>query len=341
MTSDLRVISQPLDKWQCGTCGAIRRGSTRDLAELFESDYDLYAHDPGRSQETSRQSGYAAWLAERIDAPASCFEAGSGNGSLLLALREHWNAAMSGVEPAEGAAAAARRAGFAVATGYLQSADAQAPRAGLAFSVNVIEHTQDPSVFLRMLASHAQRVAIICPDASVPNSELLFGDHLHSLRPEHVVRLFDTAGLRVEAIALAPTSLGYFQMIVGSGNARSSRRAQPQAQDGAAARYLAAWRGLDDRLIERIGEHGAVAFGAGEAAGLLRAYAPRAWSRITACAVDRPDFDRFGELAVVDAEALEPTTILLAVRPFVQSKLEGRLRERGHRVVRWDDVIER
>ena len=127
--SDLRVMLEPLDKWQCRMCGAIRRRSVNDVAKLFESDYDLYAHDPGRALEAFRQAGYASWLAEQISAPASCFEAGSGNGSLLLALREHWNAAMSGVEPAQDAAAAARRACIAVATGYVQTADATAPRA--------------------------------------------------------------------------------------------------------------------------------------------------------------------------------------------------------------------
>jgi Methyltransferase domain len=341
IASDLRVMPEPLDKWQCRTCGAIRRRTVRDVAKLFESDYGLYAHDPGRSPEASRQAGYASWLAEQISAPASCFEAGSGNGSLLLALHQHWNAAMSGVEPAPDAAAAARRAGIPVATSFVQMADTKAPRAGLAFSVNVIEHTEDPSEFLRMLASHGERVAIVCPDASVPNSELLFGDHLHSLRPEHLIRLFNAAGLHVDTVARAPAALGYFQMLVGShADVLVHDAVQPTRDDGAAG-YVEAWRGLDERLIQRLGEGEVIAFGAGEAAGLLRAYAPRAWSRVTACAVDRPDFDRFGDRAVVDAETLQPTTMLLAVRPFVQSRLEARLCERGHRVVRWDDVIER
>jgi hypothetical protein len=341
IASDLRIVLSPLDKQQCNTCGAICRRTTGGVANLFEANYDLYAHEPGRIEEARRQAGYASWLASVISVPVSCFEAGSGNGSLLLALREHWpKTAMSGVEPAEGASAAARRAGLDVTTGYLQPQEGAAPRTELAIAINVIEHTADPLAFLRALASHADRVAIVCPDATLPNSEVLFGDHLHSLRPDHMAALFAAAGLQVERSEPAPKELGYFQIVVGRGtSALQTHAAWPSSDD--AATYLAAWRSLDGALIERIEERDVAAFGAGEAAGLLRAYAPLAWSHVTRCAVDAPDFDRFGELPVVDARALEPSAILLAVRPSVQRALEAKLRSLGHRVVRWDDLIPR
>jgi hypothetical protein len=341
IVSDLRVVPGPLDKWRCGTCGAIRRRDTDGMTNLFETNYDLYAHEPGRVEEVRRQGGYAQWLASMLGAPASCFEAGSGNGSLLLALAEHWpHAAMRGVEPADGAAAAARHAGLEVTTGYLRERESGAATAELAIAVNVIEHTAAPLDFLRALASHGDRVAIVCPDGSLPNSEVLFGDHLHSLHPEHVAALFAAAGLQVERAERAPRELGYFQIVVGTrGSPPAEHDAWPSTDDTAS--YLAAWRSLDDTLMERIGDTDVIAFGAGEAAGLLRAYAPLAWSRVSACAVDAPDVDHFGELAVVDARGLEPSAMLLAVRPAVQATLEAKLRPLGHRVVRWDDVIPR
>ena len=341
ITSDLRVVGEPLDKYQCRVCGAIRRGSLQ-VQSLFDDAYDLYAHDPGWEEEARRQRDYAAWLARALERPASCFEAGSGNGSLLLALRAHWgDAALAGVEPAEGAAAAARRAGLDVATGFLQPAISATKRAALAFAVNVIEHTQDPCAFLRALASHGERVAIICPDATAPNNEVLFHDHLHSWRPDHLRTLFARADLRVDLIESAPESLGCFQLVAGRPTNGAVAPAPYREPDAAHARYLEAWRSLDRVLLERVGSDEAVAFGAGEAAGLLRAYAPGAWARVKRCAVDAPQFEYFGRLRVVDALELEPATLVLAVRPAVQAALDVRLRERGHRVIRWDDLIER
>lgn len=332
----------PLDKCLCTICGAIRRRPVHDNENPFDANYALYAHDPGGAEETRRQSAYGAWLAEAVDAPASCFEAGSGNGSLLLALRECWKGtALAGVEPAPGAAAAARRAGLDVTTGFLEEADAREPRAALALSINVIEHTPDPRAFLRALASHGDRVAVVCPDGSVPNSELLFGDHLHSFHAEHLAAFAHAEGLRVDAIERAPARLGYFQMILASHTTIASPAPALHPPDGAPQAYLSSWRSLDAALIARINGARVAAFGAGEAAGLLRAYAPQAWSQVAMCAVDAPDIEHFGDLAVVDARTLEPGPILLAVRPGVQQALGERLAARGHWVVRWDDVIAR
>jgi len=230
-------------------------------------------------------------------------------------------------------------AGLDVTTGYLRELPAGAPRTALAFAVNVIEHTASPLEFLRALASHGDRVAIVCPDATLPNSEVLFGDHLHSLHPAHVAALFAAAGLAIERAEPAPRELGFFQIAVGVRG--SPHEGAPWPSNDLTAKYLTDWRSLDDILTQRIGKREAVAFGAGEAAGLLRAYAPLAWSRVVRCAVDAPDTDCFGDLAVVDAQSLKPSLILLAVRPAVQSTLEATLQARGHQVVRWDDIVPR
>ncbi len=267
-----------------------------------------------------------------MDAPASCFEAGSGNGSLLLALREYWKGtALAGVEPAPGAAAAARRAGLDVTTGFLEEADARQPRAALALSINVIEHTPDPRAFLRALASHGDRVAVVCPDGSVPNSELLFGDHLHSFHAEHLAAFAHAEGLRVDAIERAPATTRIFSNDFGKSHDDRFTRAgaAPARRRTASVPFVLAFASTS-ALIARINGARVAAFGAGEAAGLLRAYAPQAWSQVAMCAVDAPDIEHFGDLAVVDARTLEPGPILLAVRPGVQQALGERLAARGH-----------
>jgi hypothetical protein len=84
----------------------------------------------------------------------------------------------------------------------------------------------------------------------------------------------------------------------------------------------------------------AVCFGAGEAAGLLRAYAPGSWSLVTACTFDGAAGGTFGELPIVPLDDVSAdTTLVLGVRPADQPRLVERLQARFPRVVAWYDLV--
>ena len=110
------------------------------------------------------------------------------------------------------------------------------------------------------------------------------------------------------------------------------------------SRYLQRWRDLDDRLAERL--HGCgdvVCFGVGEAAGLLRGYAPASWARVRACTLDG-DGPRecFGlpvrPLSEVRADG---AAMLVAVNPLDQAAVAARLStESRSLVVTWADLLE-
>jgi SAM-dependent methyltransferase len=321
----------------------VRRVKFPPTADFFDDSYDLYAHDPGRTEEVKRQQGYAAWLASVIAAPTSVFEAGCGNGSLLLALGMHWpQAQMRGIEPAPRAAAAAARAGFDVSVGILdRSLQHATTNAALALSVNVLEHAANPEEFVAALAHQGDRVAVVCPDGSTPNTELLFFDHLHSFTPEHVARLFKRAGISVDLQQRAPSPLGNFQLTLGTVGAATPESPSSPRPWQAIAAYLDRWRNIDTALLAKIGGHTPIAcFGVGESAGLLRAYAPNTWKRIVLCTVDEPDTSRFGEIPVCAITELQAFKIILGVRPAAQGAVAERLAHMGHEVFRWDDLIE-
>ena len=323
-------------------CGAARRDPIGNY-DTFFSSYELYAHDLGDPFETARQARYASWLSEMLGTPASAFEGGAGNGSLQVALRGVWPAAtLTGIEPSEAATNRAIAAGAQVECGFVTESGESPHRAEIAFAVNVIEHVSDPVDFLRGLAQHAEeRVAIVCPDGSGPWHELLFADHLRSLPADAVRRLFAKAGLRVEAQAGAPPGLGNFIMTVGRpGNApidEAPADCDPSLHRQRAA-YLESWANLDDALVSRAEEAPLVCFGAGEAAAILRAYAPRTWATVTACAVDG-DTSQFGALRVVPYASIARATMLLGVQPSAQERLAARITSDGHRALRWDDLI--
>jgi hypothetical protein len=105
--------------------------------------------------------------------------------------------------------------------------------------------------------------------------------------------------------------------------------------------YLAAWQQLDALLCERLSPQ-VVCFGAGEAAGLLRAYAPAVWTRVRVCATDTGGGTgvTFGDRPHVRLDAVaSASTVLVGVRPQDQPAIASRLRSRFANVVTWYDLV--
>lgn len=342
MASDLRVLDAPLGTAACRRCGLLVRVAPPPPS-IFERGYALYAHAPDDPRERARQSAYAGWIASRLPAhPRSIADVGCGNGSLLLAFRDLWPAAtLTGCDPSEDAVACARAAGLDVWRGTI--ADRPDVRADLVSSVNVLEHADDPVAFLsalRAAVAPGGRAVVVCPDGSRPGVELLIADHRASFAPSHLRALLARAELETMDAAAAPPEIGDFQLAVavpGAGSAPITRERNVDA----ARHYLEDWAALDARLLERVDDRDVVCFGAGEAAGLLRAYAPRTWSRVRACTMDSvAPGAMFGELPVVRIAAVDTAeALLLGVRPQDQPALAARLQAAHPHVVTWYDLV--
>jgi hypothetical protein len=217
--------------------------------------------------------------------------------------------------------------------------------ADLVISVNVVEHTRDPRTFLaslRRAVAAGGQIVLICPDGARPSVELLIVDHLHSFTASHLASLVSTSGAAVAEWSAAPRQLGAFQMVVA--NVDSTEHLGLAPHDPAMLRtarraYLGAWAMLDASLKQRLPSD-VVCFGAGEAAGLLRAYAPGAWSRVRACTTDEPGVGTFGRLPRVPLNTVAAdTTILIGVRPQDQPTVADRLRPQFKNVVTWYDLV--
>jgi SAM-dependent methyltransferase len=344
MASDWRVVMEPLARHACHVCGLVRRWPDAASGEaLFASGYGLYAHSPGGDRERSRQAQYAAWIADLVQPPpAQVLDVGCGNGSLLLALAERWpSARLLGCDPSGESVTHGAAIGLRLWQGSAANLPADAV-SNLVVSVNVIEHTGDPLAFLRGVRgalAEGGTLALVCPDGGRPGLELLFADHVHSFAPAHLQALCARAGLVVTRSGESPAALGPFQIVLarrGIANTDTSPAVSPLGR----ARYLAAWSEIDARLLDRV-PASAVCFGAGEAAGLLRAYAPRTWARVRACTIDGVVSGRYGALPMVDlAEVNRDETLLVGVRPMDQAAVAARLRARFMRVVTWYDLLD-
>jgi SAM-dependent methyltransferase len=348
MASDWRVVAEPLARHACAACGLARRWPGAAASDaLYASGYELYAHAPGEARERARQQEYAAWIAGAVaHRPTQVLDVGCGNGSLLRALAERWpGARLLGCDPSKESVAHGSSADVRLWQGT--AADLPAGAASdVVVSVNVIEHTHEPVQFLeglRRAVTDGGTLVVVCPDGSRPNLELLFADHVFSFAPEHLRVLFARAGLEVMATGRAPDVLGPFQMVVARPVAAAPAIETPAPTAAATARraaYLAAWAALDDGLLARATDS-IVCFGAGEAAGLLRAYVPRVWARVRACTVDGQPVGRFGALPIVPLDDVDrEATILVGVRPLDQARVADRLRLRFPRVLTWYDLLD-
>ena len=346
MASDLRVVAEKLSRVLCVACGLIRRAPSASTgASFYASGYGLYAHPPGEARERARQDEYARWIAQATGRrPRRVLDIGCGNGSLLRALRTYWpDAGLLGCDPSRESIAQ----GFGEDARLWTGTAANLPgdvSADLVIAVNVIEHTLDPIGFLTALRGVLEPdglMVIVCPDGGRPGLDLLFVDHVFSFGREHLGTLLSRARVQRLGASQAPPSLGAFQMAIGRLRDVLEKRAisaPTRVED--ATRYLERWKQLDDQLQTRI-EGPLVCFGAGEAAGLLRAYAPRAWKSVRACTIDGAPRGRFGELPILPLDAISPdANVLVGVRPFDQPRVAQRLGERFRRVVTWYDLVD-
>jgi SAM-dependent methyltransferase len=309
----------------------------------------LYAHPPGIAFERERQAQYASWIAASVPRPpASILDVGCGNGSLLLSLRGLWpDAALLGCDPSRDSVAHGLAAGLSLWRGT--ASDLQPQVAELVTAVNVIEHTVDPVAFMADLVRAAKpggHVIVICPNGERPDVELLFADHFFSFTAGHLHQIAGRAGLTSRATSTAAESLGNFHMIVGStstGQENPDTCAAGVAVADLTARrraFLDRWGALDAQLRSRLASD-VICFGTGEAATLLRAYAPQSWALVKAYTADVVTTEMQNGLPVIPLDRL-PTDarILAGVRSADQPRVADRLRKRFSSVTTWYDLVE-
>lgn len=356
MLSDGKLLPYPLHKRECTSCGLVARQADA-LPEsawqsLFTEDYALHATPPN-AFDLQRAAAYADWLLPMLrgESPRTALEVGCGNGALLGVVRERLDLAKAcGLDPNPAAIAVGQAQGLSLLVGTLEDAVWQAgPWAAtgfdLVYSVNVIEHVSDPLAFLQSI--HRQldddgRLLLVCPDGDLPSSELLMFDHVHSFTRRSLLLLLQAAGFSLLCHEVSPAGIAGFQAVLAAPFLATEAIAEPELEHlailhGKRAALVTGWRMLAEHVVGQWPEHGRlVAFGVGEAALLLRAYAPALWKKVVAVTADvAPPAGRFDVPFVAMAElSTEADTLLLATRPEVQAALASRLEAQGFRVIR-------
>jgi SAM-dependent methyltransferase len=349
MRSDGFVEASQLRKSSCLVCGsAFRRGRSAFHRARSGAAYTLNAK-PDNSFDRRRHEGYAHAIAQACGAaPAKVIDVGCGNGALLDLLRERWQETQfCGVEPASLPREHATRRGFETFASLRPGLHAD-----LVISVNVLEHTPDPGAFLRDLSGLVPtggRCVLIWPDGQMPSTELLFNDHLFTLSNETVAWMSEANRWKpVRPLSVLQGFQGLMlrrHHLAAGGKARRAPRVEGSAVGLARDRsaYLRRWAALDQELLPHIDtSKQLIAFGGGEVAQLLRAYAPRVWGHVQAITADEPvDIGAF-QLAYRGLDEIHPAThqLLLATHPRAHAMLRGRLQSAGFDCIAWNHLIE-
>jgi SAM-dependent methyltransferase len=352
MLSDGRVLPRPLRKLSCLKCGAASHApgfSEIDIRAIYDGGYSLAGAAP--NSDAARARAYGQWIRGECAAPRSIFEVGCGSGALLRELSAIWpeadcfgvDAALPGPDRSDGRVRLER--------GFVEDVPNDIGNFDLIVAVNVIEHISSPGGFLTSLQSRLApdgKIVIVCPAAEPPNTELLFFDHLHSLTANSLGFAVAATPLVARKRSLASPVIGDFQMVTFDAADRPSDL--PLCRDSFSdlwskrESYLKGWNRLDQALLDRSQSvRRLVAFGAGQTAALLRAYAPRSWARIELIVLD--DVNEAWTLGIPiasygnEVQNLGAAGILIAASPHVQGIIADRLRSDGLQPIRWDDLI--
>ena len=346
MASDGRVMSYPLVRGSCDTCGygfRTRTLSENDRDGLYDSRYALGLDDLAADER--RADAYAEVIGELLSrhagqraSPSAVVEFGSGTGALLTALTSRLPIATAlGIEPAEQLAASSRArvpTEVTIRSGYAESADLPEGSFDLCVSVNVIEHASSPSDFLaasRRAVRADGVVIVVCPDGEVAGTELLFADHISSFSLAALSGFAERAGLRLVESFPLPAAQSGFRIWLFLPAAPHARPITTQAAPRLAAnrsRYIQGWRELGDRGAEFLSEQGFYVFGTGEFCDLLEAYAPDLIARAVGFVLDTPlDAARNGR-PILSTEsfiaAKEGAPLLAAVNPRSWKAMQAR-----------------
>ena len=353
MLSDGRVIARTLAKLSCMACGAAFHASETsgpDIREIYDSSYALAGAAP--KSDAARARAYCRWIQSECSTPGSILEIGCGSGALLKEMLSAWPAAKGcGIDPA---LPEPDRLGdkIRLERGFVEDIPQDWQGFDLIVAVNVVEHVPNPGTFLAALQSRLApngSIVIVCPAAEPPNVELLFFDHLYSLTPSALHAASKPTSLVAVKQTSAPRQIGDFQMLVFKNADGASGTPLPGDHpfpDLHARRqsYLERWSELDRTLLDR-SKPGArlVAFGAGQTAAMLRAYAPRTWARVGLMMID--DLNEAWTLGPPIAsyrdavQNLGAAEVLIAASPHAQTAIADRLRNDGVQPIEWNDLI--
>jgi 2-polyprenyl-3-methyl-5-hydroxy-6-metoxy-1,4-benzoquinol methylase len=343
MLSDGRIIARPLDKLWCPGCGLVRHRhppTAAEISAIYSGAYGLPALTG--TGEQARGRAYAEAIVDAIGGLQTglrVIDVGCGSGAMLRALGDRDEAAsygLTGIDPALPPALAQSSERLTLMRGFPDRDLAGHGPFDVVISINTIEHTPDPAQFLATLETLMApdgQVIVICPTTAFANDELLFFDHFWSISPLAMTSFAARSALQMVGHNGLAAPLAGFRMFRFARPASAGSEAAIADVSPDAIAYLNAWKELDAALERQLvaADKPAQAFGAGQMAALLRAYAPRTFAMLKRFLLDHPEeaWPLGPAIRYDGSSTLDGWTTLVAVHPSAQNAVAARIRRDG------------
>jgi SAM-dependent methyltransferase len=358
VTTAGRVISEPLGKSQCMSCGAAQRVHSSILAftDYYETDYANYYERPGAAKfHRQRYVSIWKWILESaaIEKPKRILDVGCGQGWLMDLMQETFpESVIEGIEPSQYNVKIARERGHRVHEGRIEHVAPALEPFDLVVSTNVLQHVSNPLDFLSTLSrlvSETGMSVITCPDGSRPNIELLWADQNLSLIPANLQRLADK---------VLPTSTNCIicqsennstslppALLMAFGGFCDKRQKDLSCDIGSLLeerqKYLNSFRSIDEFLFENVRKCDSVVnLGASYWSSILAAYCPNYWSLVQVCCVDDPKNQTvfLDKRVVKTADVPDTACVVLGITPDAQQSVAITMAKEFSRVISWGHI---
>lgn len=358
LTTSGSILDRSLGKAQCGSCGLVQLVAHPYLAntDYYERQYAYYKRTGAETVDVARYRSLAEWMTGLASPfqPGSILDVGCGRGWTMRAMQDlHPAARVSGIEPTEDEVAIARIEGLDVVQMKLGTGTGPRPteQYDLIYCNNVLQHTADPLAFLadlKALASADGLILVSCPDASIPDIEMLMGDQNFSFAPAHLAEAARRAGLQVLRWGRCPAKPGLRNehavlLRMADRPALENDSAEIPSFDikgmyAARSAYLNGWKSLDAYLCDRVkAAKRVINFGAGLFSYLLAAYCPDYWKQVPFCTMDHHKGQCMGKevVPIQEVERQPGDYLVFGTNPQAQAKLAERFKGDGFETVSW------
>ena len=261
--ADKGEISYPLHAFVCENCFLVQLGEFESPAAIFSDDYVYFSSFSKSWLDHAKK--YSEEMTQRfsLGADAHIAEVASNDGYLLQWF-EKAGQKVTGIEPAENCAQAARKIGVTTINEFFGEASAQAiakdrGQADLIAANNVLAHVPDlldftagfrellkPQGVVTFEFPHLQNLIALC------QFDTIYHEHFSYLALAPVKQVLEKSGLRIFDVEKLPTHGGSLRVFVCHANAEhtQSRRVEAliEEEKQAGLYQLQTYRDFDEKV---------------------------------------------------------------------------------------------
>ena len=342
MISSGRIFERSLKKAICKTCEYgfhIEPITNSEIVDFYDNDYDLSVNDTAGDKEREKNFATAIQQVACDVQTESVLDIGCGTGMLLAQLSHAGGThRVVGIEASNQLVSKAKKnlSSLTINKEVIQTFAENFiinEAFDLVVSINAIEHSLNPSAFLKTVAKHLKKhgVAVIITPSGEGTEELLFLDHISTFSPRSLEIFSAGAGLKMTDWKNLDGTASGFQMAVLQKSGNSSSIPNLHQIEGR-FQQLESWIKLNERAQADFFQQPFAIFGAGQFTDLIAAYAPVIFDKSKAIVVDNPLDDTYkGKLCCRTkfAKTLNLTHLLLGVHPRNTTKVRNHLVNQG------------